>query len=198
MVVASLDAAAAAYQVNESSSLDDARDIATKAAELGHVVVAVGGDGTAGALAGVVAERGRQYAIIPAGHGNDFARVLGIPSDAAAAAQCPARPAGASGGPDRRHRRRPPEIVVVGSVYLGIPSMAGEIANQTRWLRGLPVYPAAALRALARLDARRRSGRRSRRRGRPGRRERSRGARTRQIRRLRHGGGQLRVLRRRA
>jgi diacylglycerol kinase (ATP) len=34
-------------------------------------------------------------------------------------------------------------------VYAGIPSVAGEIANQTRWLRGPLVYPAAALRALA-------------------------------------------------
>ncbi len=149
-VVASLDAAAATYQVNESSSLEHARDIATRAAGLGHVVVAVGGDGTAGALAGVAASAGAQYAIIPAGNGNDFARVLGIPFDAAAAAQ--ALTAG---------RERPvdliavtvadqAEIVVAGSVYAGLPSVAGEIANQTRWLRGPAVYPAAALRALAR------------------------------------------------
>jgi hypothetical protein len=38
---------------------------------------------------------------------------------------------------------------VAGSVYLGLPAVAGEIANRTRWLRGSVVYPAAALRALA-------------------------------------------------
>jgi hypothetical protein len=31
-------------------------------------------------------------------------------------------------------------------VYAGLPSVAGEIANRTRWLRGPAVYPAAALR----------------------------------------------------
>jgi hypothetical protein len=41
------------------------------------------------------------------------------------------------------------EIIVAGSVYAGLPSVAGEIANRTRWLRGPAVYPAAALRALA-------------------------------------------------
>jgi diacylglycerol kinase family enzyme len=40
--------------------------------------------------------------------------------------------------------------MVAGSVYAGIPAVAGEIANATRWLRGGMVYPAAALRALAR------------------------------------------------
>ncbi len=149
-VTASLDAAAATYHVSESTSLDHAREIATRAAGLGHVVVTVGGDGTAGALAGVAASAGARYGIIPAGNGNDFARVLGIPFDAAAAAQALTtgreRPvdliAVRAGDQD--------EIIVAGSVYAGVPSVAGEIANQTRWLRGPAVYPAAALRALAR------------------------------------------------
>src|ERR1700733_11592859 len=42
-----------------------------------------------------------------------------------------------------------PETVVACSVYVGIPSVAGEIANRTRWLRGPIVYSVAALRALA-------------------------------------------------
>ena len=42
-----------------------------------------------------------------------------------------------------------PEVVVAGSVYIGVPSVAGEIANRTRWLRGPMVYPVAALRAVA-------------------------------------------------
>ena len=39
---------------------------------------------------------------------------------------------------------------MAGSVYLGVPSVAGEIANGTRWLRGPAVYTLAALRAVAR------------------------------------------------
>jgi hypothetical protein len=45
---AALDSAAARYQASESGSLDHAREIAARAAGLGHVVVAVGGDGGRG------------------------------------------------------------------------------------------------------------------------------------------------------
>jgi len=150
-VTARLGAAGAPYQVSESSSLDHARDIAARAARRGDVVVAVGGDGLAGALAGAAASAGDDavYGIIPAGNGNDLARVLGIPFGAAAAARV------LTDGRERRvdligvGRPGQPELIVAGSVYLGIPSVAGEIANRTRWLRGPVVYPAAALRAVA-------------------------------------------------
>ncbi len=114
------------------------------------MVVAVGGDGTAGALAGVAATSGARYGLIPAGRGNDLAGVLGIPSDPAAAVrvlttgqvrQIDLIAVGTAGQP---------ETVVAGSVYAGIPAVAGEIANATRWLGGSLVYQVAALRALAR------------------------------------------------
>ncbi len=147
---AALQAAGADYHVSESSSLDDAVQIAGQAARLGQLVVAVGGDGTTGALAGVVADAKGRYGIIPAGRGNDLARVLGIPPDPAAAAAVllHGQPRTVDligvGVPDQ------PENVVMGSVYLGIPSIAGEIANQPARLPGMLVYPLAALRALAR------------------------------------------------
>jgi YegS/Rv2252/BmrU family lipid kinase len=147
-VTAALDDAGATYEVSVSESLDHARELATRGGRLGHVVVAVGGDGIAGALAAVAANAEARYGIIPAGNGNDLARVLGLPFDAAAAAQV------LSQGRERRvdligvGTRGRPEIIVAGSVYLGIPSVAGEIANKARWVRGPVVYPAAALRAL--------------------------------------------------
>jgi diacylglycerol kinase (ATP) len=148
---AALDAAGAAYHVAESASLDHARDLAARAAQQDHVVVAVGGDGLAGALAGAAAAArpGARYGIIPAGNGNDLARSLGLPSSAAAAARV------LTAGRERAMdlisvaAAGQPEVIVAGSVYLGIPAVAGEIANQTRWLRGPVVYPAAALRAVA-------------------------------------------------
>ncbi len=149
VVTAALDAAGAAYHVSESSSLDDAREIATKAAQSGQVVVALGGDGTVGALAGAVAAAHGRYGIIPAGRGDDLARVLDIPSEPAAAVAVllHGQPRMVDligvGVPGQ------PESTVMGSVYLGIPSIAGEIANQTKRLPGMLVYPVAALRALA-------------------------------------------------
>lgn len=148
-VTAALDAARAAYTVSESASLAHARELADHAARAGQVVVAVGGDGLAGALAGVVARAGGRYGIIPAGRGNDLARVLAIPADPAAAVRV------LTGGRARQvdligvGTAGQPEAIVAGSVYAGIPSVAGEIANATRWLKGPAVYPAAALRALA-------------------------------------------------
>ncbi len=127
---AALDAAAAGYRVTESASLDHAGQLAAEAAGAGEVVVAVGGDGMAGALAAACARHGGSFGIIPAGRGNDLARVLGIPADPAAAAGT--LTAGAIRTIDLIGVSVPgaPEIVVAGSVYLGVPSVAGEIANR--------------------------------------------------------------------
>jgi len=148
-----LEGAGAGHRVVESASLDHARDLAAEAAGRGEVIVAVGGDGTAGALAGVAASAGARYGLIPAGRGNDLAGVLGIPADPAGAARILA--AGALrrvdligvGVPGR------PEAIVAGSVYAGLPALAGQVANATRWLPGPLVYPASALRVLARWKA---------------------------------------------
>jgi diacylglycerol kinase (ATP) len=149
-VTAALDEAGASYQVSQSASLDDARALADGAARRGDVVVAVGGDGMAGALAGTVAGADGTFGIIPAGRGNDFALALGLPGSPAAAArvlaggQVKTMDLIGAGIPGQ------PEAIVALSVYLGVPSIAGEIANRARLLRGPVVYPAAALRALAR------------------------------------------------
>lgn len=147
-VTAELDALGAGYVVQRSASLEDARRRAAAAAAAGHVVAAVGGDGMAGALAGVAAGRAR-FGIIPAGRGNDLAGTLGIPAGPAAAARVLA--GGHSRAVDLIGVSVPgqPQRVVAGSVYAGVPAVAGELANGMRWLRGPLVYPVAALRALA-------------------------------------------------
>ncbi|HEX9064413.1 MAG TPA: diacylglycerol kinase family protein [Streptosporangiaceae bacterium] len=145
-----LAAAGSEHRVVESSSLLHARELAEQAAGRGEVIVAVGGDGMAGALAGTASACAAPFGLIPAGRGNDLAGVLGIPADPAAAAAVLAagtvRPVDliAVGVPGQ------PEAIVAGSVYAGIPAVAGQIANATRWLGGPLVYPVAALRALAR------------------------------------------------
>lgn len=148
-VTAELTAAGMSWQVTESRSLEHAASLAAGAARTGQVAVAVGGDGMAGALAGAVAGAGGVFGIIPAGRGNDLARVLGIPSAPAAAARVLA--AGHTRKADLIGVSIPgqPERAVAGSVYAGIPSVAGELANSAHWLRGAVSYPVAALRALA-------------------------------------------------
>lgn len=86
-VTAELTASGQSYQVAESRSLEHATRLAAQAAAAGQVVVAVGGDGMAGALAGAAAAAHGTFGIIPAGRGNDLARVLRIPADPAAAAR---------------------------------------------------------------------------------------------------------------
>src|SRR5205085_621656 len=54
---------------------------AIEAAERGETVAAVGGDGTIGLIAGALRAKDAPLAVIPAGRGNDFARVMGIPAD---------------------------------------------------------------------------------------------------------------------
>ncbi len=145
-----LTQAGADHRVTESASLEHAKELAVQAAERDEVIVAVGGDGMAGALAAVAATEGASYGLIPAGRGNDLARALGIPAQAAAAAKVLSSGTvrridliGAS-APDHA------EVVVAGSVYAGIPAVAGEIANSTKWPPGPLHYTVAALRALAR------------------------------------------------
>lgn len=148
-----LDEAGARYLICESDSLGHARAIAAEAAVLGDLVVAVGGDGMAGAVASAVAQArpggDGVFGVIAAGRGNDLARTYGIPADPADAARLllagESQPmdlialAGADGN----------QVTVAGSVYLGIASAAGQIANESRLIRGPLVYPVAALRALA-------------------------------------------------
>ena len=147
---AALAASGAQFRLTESASLAHATELAAQAAGEDRVIVAVGGDGTAGALAGAAARVGGRLGIIPAGRGNDLAGVLGIPAEPAAAAALLV--SGSTRQIDLIGVSVPggPETIVAGSVYLGIPSVAGEIANSTRWLRGSAVYTLAALRAVAR------------------------------------------------
>ncbi len=149
-VTAALEAAGAEHTVVESTSLAHAKELAATAAERGEVVVAVGGDGMAGGLAGIAAAAGAHYGLIPLGRGNDLASVLGIPAEPGAAARVLL--AGQLRQVDLIEASVPgqPAVVVAGSVYAGIPAVAGEIANTTRLLAGSLVYPVAALRALAR------------------------------------------------
>src|SRR3954449_3371649 len=123
---------------------DAARQVAREAAQRGETVAAVGGDGTIGLIAGALRGTPGRLAVIPPGRGNDFARVMKIPNDAAEAARV------ALDGHEK--------LVDVGDVdgetfvciaSLGFDSDANRIANEAKLVKGNLVYLYAALRALA-------------------------------------------------
>ena len=110
----------------------------------GDVVVSVGGDGMLSSLAGPVAEDGGVLGVLPAGRGNDFARMLDLPATPEAQAELfldgPTRKVDLIAFGDR---------LVAGSVYAGVDARASEIVDRARLLPGRLQYPYAALRSLA-------------------------------------------------
>ena len=143
LVRAEFDARGADYRMATPSGRDAARAVAREAGERGETVVAVGGDGTIGLLAGALRDTPGRLGVIPAGRGNDFARVMEIPTEPVAAARVVLE------GEQR--------TVDVGDVdgetficiaSLGFDSDANRIANEAKLVKGNLVYLYAALRAL--------------------------------------------------
>ena len=132
-------------EVVVSQSAADAELLARKAAADGRDLIAAGGDGTVGLLAGVAAETDRRLAIVPTGAGNDFAATLGFdrtrPLDAIAAI--------ASG------RDATVDLGMVNGRWYTCVTCSGFDAEANRWangvtrLSGTSLYVAAVLRTLA-------------------------------------------------
>jgi YegS/Rv2252/BmrU family lipid kinase len=131
------------YRVVITRGVDHAREQALHAAAEGEVPVVMSGDGLIGQVGGALAGGETPIGLIPAGRGNDLARVLGIPADAQGAVDVLA--AG---------RERAIDVGEAnGGRFLGIASCgmdsdANRIANEARVLSGRLVYAYAAIRAL--------------------------------------------------
>lgn len=121
----------------------------TAALDDGDVVVSVGGDGMLSSLAGLVSEGGGVLGVLPAGRGNDFARMLDLPSTSEAQAELFL--SGTTRQVDLISLRngQSAERLVAGSVYAGVDARASEIVDRARLLPGAVQYPYAALRSLA-------------------------------------------------
>lgn len=140
--------AGAAVEVSYSPGPQAVAALVAAALDRGDVVVSVGGDGMLSSLAGPVSAGGGTLGVLPAGRGNDFARMLDLPDtpeEQAALLLSGATRAvdlisWASGRPGR---------LVAGSAYAGVDARAAEIVDRARWLPGRVQYPYAALRALA-------------------------------------------------
>src|SRR3954462_10153740 len=111
------------------------------AVEQGDVVVSVGGDGMLSALAGLVSAAGGTLGVVPAGRGNDFARMLGLSSDPAEVAALlldgAVRPVDLLALSLRGEAPR----IVAGSVYSGVDARAGELVDRAHRLPRKAQYP---------------------------------------------------------
>jgi len=133
------------YSPGPLATLDRVREAVAR----DDVVVAVGGDGMVSSVAGEVSRLGGTLGIVPAGRGNDFARMVGLPADPTDVAEvllsAEAAPVDLVSVtcPDGSTR------VVAGSVYAGVDARAAEIVDRSHWLPRRLQYPYAAVRALA-------------------------------------------------
>ncbi|MER7011371.1 YegS/Rv2252/BmrU family lipid kinase [Saccharopolyspora sp. NPDC000359] len=131
-----------------------AADAAKRAVSDGADVLAVvGGDGIAHLAVQACAESGTALALIPAGTGNDLARGLGVPLDAAAATRAITRAVKAGA------QRRIDLGKVAGAGWFatvlcaGFDSRVNARANRMRWPRGQRRYDVAVVRELLGLHA---------------------------------------------
>ncbi len=138
-----LDQRRMAFRVEKTQGREHAVDEILRAAEAGETPVIMSGDGLVGLAGGVLAGSEVPLGIIPGGRGNDFARVLGIPTEPEEAIAVLA--AG--------HVRQVDVGEANGQRFLciasiGFDSEANRIANNARFVKGNLVYAYAALRAL--------------------------------------------------
>jgi YegS/Rv2252/BmrU family lipid kinase len=139
-----LDRLDAPHRTVTTRSSEHAAEEAARAAAQGETVAALSGDGLLRPLAGALKGTPAALAVIPCGRGNDLARVLGIPTDPAAAAELAVQ------GPERLlDVANVDGTPFVGIASFGFDSDANRIANEAKLVRGNAVYLYAALRALA-------------------------------------------------
>jgi YegS/Rv2252/BmrU family lipid kinase len=144
-VLARLNELGMSVHVQTTRDLNHGRELAEASARARTLTVTLGGDGLAGAVAGVLREHpGAVLGVLPGGRGNDFARANGIPMDPALACEIIANGRAQLvdvGDVDGR--------TFIGVASLGFDSHANHHANQAPARLGRGVYFYGALRAIA-------------------------------------------------
>ena len=136
--------AGAAVEVTYTSGPAATAALVGEIVATGAVVVSVGGDGMVASLAGAVVATGGTLGLVPSGRGNDFARQLGVSSRPEEVAETLLH-----AEPQTVDVIDTGDRVVVGSVYVGVDSLASQIVNDSRHVPHQVLYPYAAVRALA-------------------------------------------------
>jgi len=129
----------------QSKSIEDAHDLAVQASKDGRLVVAYGGDGLVGKIAGALSEFQGAMGVIPAGRGNDFARVLSIPKDSLAACELLL-----NGSPKLIDTGLANGVPFVGNAIIGYLSESSALGNEIKMplLKGRFAYTYAGFRVL--------------------------------------------------
>jgi YegS/Rv2252/BmrU family lipid kinase len=139
----------------DAEGIEHARELARGAAHAGETVAVLGGDGLIGIVAHALRDvPGAVLGVLPAGRGNDLARVLGLPRDPFAA--CSTIAGGIAREMDlgevlgEHAGTQGPGAVktFVGIASAGFDSDANRIANEASPRLGRLVYAYGALRAL--------------------------------------------------
>jgi YegS/Rv2252/BmrU family lipid kinase len=139
-----LDRLGAPHRTVTTRSTEHAAEEAARAAGQGETVAALSGDGLLRPLAGALRGTTAALAIVPCGRGNDLARVLGIPTDPAEAAELAVQ------GPEKLLDVASVDgTPFIGIASLGFDSDANRIANEAPASLGNLAYAYSALRALA-------------------------------------------------
>jgi len=132
------------HRVELTQSLDHARELAHAAAAEAELVVAFGGDGTVGAVAGELRGSDAILGILPGGRGNDFARQIGLAMNPTLACATLA-----DGAVTRVDLGNVGERTFLGIATTGFDSEANRIANHARFVPHGLVYAYGGVRALA-------------------------------------------------
>jgi YegS/Rv2252/BmrU family lipid kinase len=133
-----------AYRIALTTSVEHGREEARRAAGSGEIPVVMSGDGLIGQVGGALAGSGATMGVIPCGRGNDFARVLGIPTEITNAVAVLARGTARAVDVGEVNGMR-----FLGIASCGYDSECNAIANETHLVKGNLVYLYSALRALA-------------------------------------------------
>jgi YegS/Rv2252/BmrU family lipid kinase len=131
------------YKSIITESIEHAQIAATSALQQGEKIAIVGGDGSARAVVGIIHELNGVLAFIPAGRGNDLARMLNIPLNPLKA--CDLLTQGKEMQIDLGEIN---EELFLTICYIGVDSLTSEIANKQRFLKGPLVYLYAGLKAI--------------------------------------------------
>ena len=149
-VKAELDRRGIEYELHYTNEPQEATDVAKWGIDAGfRRIVAMGGDGTVNEVVNGLLGRDAVLAVIPAGTGNDFIRMLGIPADPFAALST------VTGGRERTMDlgRVADDRCFVNGMGIGIDAQVARDVLQMKRLRGAAAYVSAAVKEIFRFKA---------------------------------------------